>query len=271
MDEQVIDTIAPSPTPHHLWLHLAHETDAPAAQTELARYSTCAPAWHSGVEPQSAPRQAVGSLLMLLLVACAVLLAFNNRTCRRFVSTFTQSLLITRRRSNAFDDNTANESRTMLLMIGFTCLLEGIVLYVLAGQSRGLQLTLNGSSQLALAAVVGVTAAYYLFQTVAYNTVGYVFTNGEDRRLLVRAFHSSQALMGLTLLIPTLIMLFYPASTSLMIGIAIALYLAARIAFIWVGFRIFYNNFASLLYFILYLCTLEIVPLLQVYRIATTL
>ncbi|WP_367617564.1 DUF4271 domain-containing protein, partial [uncultured Duncaniella sp.] len=31
-------------------------------------------------------------------------------------------------------------------------------------------------------------------------------------------------------------------------------------------FRLFYDNFGSLLYFILYLCTLEIVPLVLIYR-----
>ena len=266
MDEQLTDTL-PAAQPH-LWLHLSHETDAPASQTEAARFNTTAPAWHSGVRPQDAPRPAVGSMLMLLLVTCAVLLALSHRTCRRFFSSFTQSLLVTRRRSNAFDDTTANEGRTMMMMIGLTCLLEGILLYVTVSHSHSAPLTLNGSTQPALAAVTGLTIAYYLFQTIAYNTVGYVFAPAEDRRLLVRSFHSSQALMGMTLLIPTLIMLFYPASAPAMTIIAVALYFMARIAFIWIGFRIFYNNFASLLYFILYLCTLEIVPLVQVYRIA---
>ncbi len=269
MDELSTDTLTPAP--HHLWLHLTHETDAPSSQAESARFSTHAPAWHSGIESQPSPHPAVGSLLMLLLVGCTVLLAFNHRTCRRFATSFLQSLLITRRRSNSFDDTTAGESRIMLMMMGLTCLLEGIVLYIAAGRSHDTQLTLHGSTQLALAAAIGVTTAYYFFQTVAYNTVGYVFASTEDRRLFVRAFHSSQTLLGVTLLIPTMVMLFYPATTFAMIAIAAVLYFTARITFIWVGFRIFYNNFASLLYFILYLCTLEIVPLLQIYRIAVSI
>ncbi|MCH5320108.1 MAG: DUF4271 domain-containing protein, partial [Paramuribaculum sp.] len=41
---------------------------------------------------------------------------------------------------------------------------------------------------------------------------------------------------------------------------AMVLYVLARIMFIVKGFRIFYTNSASIVYFILYLCSLEIVP-----------
>ncbi|MDE5596138.1 MAG: DUF4271 domain-containing protein, partial [Muribaculaceae bacterium] len=38
--------------------------------------------------------------------------------------------------------------------------------------------------------------------------------------------------------------------------------------FIWKGFSIFYNNIFSLVYFILYLCALEIIPLIYVFQLA---
>ncbi|MDE6655263.1 MAG: DUF4271 domain-containing protein [Muribaculaceae bacterium] len=41
--------------------------------------------------------------------------------------------------------------------------------------------------------------------------------------------------------------------------------------FIIKGFRIFYHKIWSLLYFILYLCTLEIVPLIILYLTALSL
>ncbi|MDE6169760.1 MAG: DUF4271 domain-containing protein, partial [Duncaniella sp.] len=48
---------------------------------------------------------------------------------------------------------------------------------------------------------------------------------------------------------------------------AVVFYFLTRILFICKGFRLFYDNFGSLLYFILYLCTLEIVPLVLIYRV----
>jgi len=38
------------------------------------------------------------------------------------------------------------------------------------------------------------------------------------------------------------------------------LYLVARLIFIIKGIRIFYSNLTSIVYFILYLCAVEIVP-----------
>ncbi|MBP3590263.1 MAG: DUF4271 domain-containing protein, partial [Muribaculaceae bacterium] len=46
------------------------------------------------------------------------------------------------------------------------------------------------------------------------------------------------------------------------------IYVSARLIFIIKGFKIFYNGFISLIYFILYLCTLEIVPLICIGGIA---
>ncbi|MDE6061420.1 MAG: DUF4271 domain-containing protein, partial [Duncaniella sp.] len=50
------------------------------------------------------------------------------------------------------------------------------------------------------------------------------------------------------------------------VTIAIICYVLVRLIFIFKGFRLFYDNFGSLLYFILYLCTLEIVPPVLLWR-----
>ena len=47
-----------------------------------------------------------------------------------------------------------------------------------------------------------------------------------------------------------------------MLWIGVIIYISCRIVFICKGFRIFFNNLVSLLYFILYLCSVEIVPVI---------
>ncbi|MFG6389490.1 DUF4271 domain-containing protein, partial [Muribaculum sp.] len=87
----------------------------------------------------------------------------------------------------------------------------------------------------------------------------------------LKGFNATQALLGFLLLVPALAVLFYPAAALSLISISALLYILARIVFICKGFRIFYHNFPSLLYFILYLCTVEIIPVLLVYRGAFSL
>ena len=60
--------------------------------------------------------------------------------------------------------------------------------------------------------------------------------------------------------------IFYPSTTLWMLEIGLLVYFVARIMFIVKGIRIFYNKITSILYFILYLCTLEIIPLILVYK-----
>ncbi|MGM9811684.1 MAG: DUF4271 domain-containing protein [Muribaculaceae bacterium] len=47
--------------------------------------------------------------------------------------------------------------------------------------------------------------------------------------------------------------------------IYIFIYFVCRLIYIIKGFRIFFNNFTSIFYFILYLCSGEIIPLIAVY------
>ena len=78
--------------------------------------------------------------------------------------------------------------------------------------------------------------------------------------LWVGGFLASQATLGLLLFPIVVITLVFPSTIKLMLSLALALYILARIVFIWKGFRIFFNNLSSSIYFILYLCAVEIVP-----------
>ena len=51
-----------------------------------------------------------------------------------------------------------------------------------------------------------------------------------------------------------------------MVATGSVLYLVVRLIFICKGFRLFYDNLLSSVYFILYLCTLEIAPLILLYK-----
>jgi hypothetical protein len=79
--------------------------------------------------------------------------------------------------------------------------------------------------------------------------------------LWIDGFKSTQAFLGLTLLPVLFLLMLYPTYGKLLLGVAAGLYLLARLIFIYKGFRIFYSNLSSIIYFILYLCAVEIVPL----------
>ena len=108
---------------------------------------------------------------------------------------------------------------------------------------------------------------YYLWELAAYRTVGYVFTDRFTARQWIKGFNASQALLGVALIIPALFVLFNPDAAGIVVPMGILLYIISRLIFIYKGFRLFYDNFGSLLYFILYLCSLEIIPIVILYRL----
>ena len=120
-------------------------------------------------------------------------------------------------------------------------------------------------------ALAGLAALFYVFCLTGCVTVGYVFTDRVAAAQWRRGLNASSVLLGLFLSVPTLVSLFYPSVTGAMLWVAASLYVLSRIAYIAKGFRIFYNNFPSLLYFILYLCSLEIIPLIIISNAATFL
>ena len=87
------------------------------------------------------------------------------------------------------------------------------------------------------------------------------FSDKIGSRLWIDGFKASQAFLGLLLLPVLVLLMLYPAHGKLLIGAAVLLYLVGRLIFIYKGFRIFYSNLTSIVYFILYLCAVEIVPL----------
>jgi len=222
-------------------------------------YASVPPLWTRGVAGTPRPvSAATDSVILALLVAVLVFIGLNMRPMRRVLASLGNDLLSVRRRNNVFDEHTANETRAQALLIIETCVMEGLLLYLWLGDIG----TVTASHTVfgTIMGLVALALAFYFFQFAACATVGYVFTDSLSAGLWMRGLNASTTALGIALAAPTLVALFYPALTSNMLIMAAVIYILSRICYILKGFRIFYCNFGSLLYFILYLCTLEIIP-----------
>lgn len=200
--------------------------------------------------------------VMTLIIAVLLLVTFNFRHYSTFIKTFTQNLFSVRKRQNNFDPrSTVSETSILFSLLVLLCLCEGILMFSAASVHLRIEKVFP-----AVGLLSGLAAVYYIFQLVAYNTLGYVFTSSENRVLFLKGFNASQSLLAVALVVPAIVSLFNPEYSALLVSVAVFLYIVARIIFIIKGFRIFYKNSFSLLYFILYLCTLEIIPLILIYK-----
>ncbi len=242
----------------------------PLAGAEAAAYRGGVVPYTEGLPSQPhtlLPGYDSGVLCMLL--GLFLLLSYNFRHYSTFLKNFLTDLLSTRRRDGTFEVRTFSETGVLMSIVLVASLSEGIIVNAAL---TGSGLVPPGAGVFVVIAGVTVLALlYYLWQLCAYGTVGYVFTDSVSARMWMKGFNASQTLLAFMLVIPALIVLFNPGAAGAVVTIAVVAYVLARLLFICKGFRLFYDNFGSLLYFILYLCTLEIVPLIVLYRLAVGL
>lgn len=228
--------------------------------------------WLSGLEGEErAVPTGADSGILSLVTGLLLMMMFIVHRCRKLFGSLWQELLGMRSRANAFDDRTSGESSALTLMAVQWSVCAGILLYsaLALGVPYGTPILAEPRAPfVAMAMLVGLAMAYYVAQLAVYWLLGWVFADPAGRRLYVQGFTASQSLLGFALLVPALVSIFYQGAAPAMVALAAGLYVLARIIFIIKGFRIFYRNFGSLLYFILYLCAVEILPLIFVCGLA---
>lgn len=241
-----------------------HPYDAPY-EIELPGFSDSVEAFTLGLPGDVRPDLlGTNSVLLCIIMAMILIVIFNIRECPRFFSKLTDDLMSSRRRPNAFNERTLNEVRVTDVFILQLCVCEALLLLPLL---RQIGLNIPGAMiPIAIGLLIGLTIIYYVAQLCIYRLIGYVFSDKISSRLWIRGFNASQVLLGWTLILPALAVLFYPATTDYLLPLSGFLYILARILFFSKGFRIFYHDFSSLLYFIFYLCSVEIVPLIIAYH-----
>ena len=275
--------VHPADTIHHAGTQdlVSHQTDTAAAQnyvpqyldgfpvtaladTSLGSIDTLAvmemPAAGEALPFARSPLHDTPSMALLIAGLIAVALCYH--TGYKYIENFFHYMFSTRRRDNLFEDHTVNETSILAALIANTCIVEGFLIYLAVQLLRpDLAPSLQNNVFLHIGAFCLMAAGFYGAQWLAYKVLGYTFSDKEGTRLWLDGFKSTQSLLGLLLLPVLILLMVFTSSGKLLLCTAALLYLVARLIFIYKGFRIFYSKLSSYLYFILYLCAVEIVPL----------
>jgi len=199
---------------------------------------------------------------MSLLLAGLLAVTLSYHTGYKYIENFFHYMFSIKRRENLFEDHTLNETKILAALIANTCIVEGFIIYFAVQFLRpALAPSLQSNVFLHILSFCGLALGFYLAQWLIYKVIGYTFSDKVGSKLWLDGFKASQSFLGLLLLPVLVLLMIYPTSGKLLLSISALLYLIARLIFIYKGFRIFYGNLSSILYFILYLCTVEIVPL----------
>ena len=242
-----------------------HIDDAPRlTRAESTTITTGVVPYTRGIVPRErAMLPGYDSGIACLLIGAFLLIAFNLRHYTTMLKSLPRDLFSVRRRDNLFEEHTLNETGLLLSLIILLCLNVAIVATACVTAASVAPPLTHIATILIFAVAMG---AYYVAQLCAYTTVGAVFADADVSRLWLKGFNASQSILGLALVIPALVVVFDPAAVIPVAIVAAGLYLIARMICIYKGFRLFYHKVSSFVYFILYLCTLEVAPLFVMVR-----
>ena len=204
------------------------------------------------------------SIMITLLVVSFLLIAYCYKKGSNFFQKIRHGLYSVKRTENHLDEHTSNETLLLTALIAVAVIMEGIVVYSAALQ--WLPQAQSMSMPLLTSLSVAVAAGFYLFQLICVSFTGYVFASRVDTRLWLQGYNSTQIFLGLALTPLALVMLFAPEHNEISITLAVYLYIIAKGVFFIKSIRIFYANLFQYVYFISYLCAVEIAPLTFFYN-----
>lgn len=199
--------------------------------------------------------------LMLFTIISLLLIAFSFRHGFKYFIQMIRNLFSTRTRENVFEDRTINETFFLTTLISNTCIVQGIMLYYALNYFGYISMW---ESRVILPVLICIlfSGIYYTFQLLLYKALGYTFGTPDKTKIWIEGYNASQAILGI-LLIPIALMLdIHAGEIAPLLICGLTLYILLRILFICKGFRIFFNKIQLQVYFILYLCAIEIVPVI---------
>ena len=203
---------------------------------------------------------------MLLFLLSIFLITISYRKGYKYISDFKKNLFSIKKRQNIFEEhNTFNEIQIQTALIANTCILEGILIDCAVSLYYP-SVVMSTNIFAYIICMVGLMALFYLAQLFIFFILGYVFTNKSNTSLLIKGFNASQAIFGLFLIPVVVLLLVYPHLADIIISAFIVIYIVCRLLFIIKGARIFFNNYYSFFLFILYLCSVEIIPIKLIYN-----
>ncbi len=213
-----------------------------------------------GLTPEPLPLTPANDPLLSALLWGAIILAlvvfpFVVRLWGKFVTSLTRH-----EDKLPAAERTLTDRLSQVAAILVFSVMSGLLLYCVAYKMRGGQLALEPGAGVAL---VGASMfAAYLIQYFGCYVAGYAFSTSVDTQSWTRSLTLVTSMFAYWEILPALGAMYYPSLAYLMAWVALAIFVAFHML-LWVKcFRIFYDTPFSIVYFFLYLCTLETVPLL---------
>ena len=185
---------------------------------------------------------------------------------RKLVSTMFYSLFRKNERDSIFAEPIDNEFASKILLSIQTILLSSLIIYCILIHDTVMDFNTANNLLYIFAGTCLIILFFILIKFLLNTIFGNIFFSGDKVRLWNDTLFSILAVSGLILFIPTLFMFYIEGVYKICYYFVLFYLVILVILTIYKIYEIFFLRKGLFLYFILYLCTLEIMPLFLVYK-----
>lgn len=205
------------------------------------------------------------SIIFLLFLASLLLFAFVfSREGSALMGNF-KNILSRGNRSVSYKEQiTTTEVWGEFFLVMQACLIISIVLFVYLWNNQ-LLFYAGNTHYYIFAGIFLLLGLFVGIKYLIYRTIGAFFLEKDMQNWIEKYFWILQ-LLGLVLFIPALFFVYLPEYRHIVLMVFLAVFAVSRLVIAFWVFSIFLKNKIGIIYFIVYLCGVEIAPYLLFYK-----
>ncbi|MDR2473843.1 MAG: DUF4271 domain-containing protein [Tannerella sp.] len=206
---------------------------------------------------------------ILTVIIILALFALIFRLNAALFGKMTGNIIAGRDRQSIFETVERESFIFNAFMLFQSLLLSAVVTFIIASVGGLIAIDSIMTSVRHVLVLMLIYAIYYAYNQLYIALVGIIFLEKSKYKMMQTSLQSLFNVWGIILYLPTLLLLLTGQFLYIALIILIISYIASRIILIYRFFNIFFNRNTGFLFFSLYLCTLELTPLVLLYKVLT--
>ena len=208
----------------------------------------------------------IHDFFLLIIIILLALFAIVFRTCYPLFEKMIRSFVSIKERQNLFDTPTEKKFFFTGFMGFQTLLLCSVFFFLVYSRTTASQYWFLYSEFILLIVIFLILCLFYLLKRCLYFVYGRTVSGKDKFRLWQNNYNAVFFIWGISLYLPVLWLMFDHIHLTGILILFVLSYILFRFYIIYIKFYIFYHKNTGLLYFSLYLCAQEIIPLLFLYE-----
>ena len=185
---------------------------------------------------------------------------------RRLLMSMLHHLFRQQEQQSVFSQTVNNEFIIKSVLCLQTILMSSILIYCVFFHEWNLPFETTTQFARTLGGTVLIILLFIIYKFLTNFGVAFIFFQWESTLLWNKLYFSIVSLSGIALFIPALLIFFFPNTYYFCAYLSLFYFLFVEILMLYKIFKIFFQQKSPLLYFILYLCTQELLPLFFTYK-----